>query len=398
MILNLPKEYYSSVDSVTQNCRQFIFILNFYLMAAIIQWNIRGIQSNLEHLHLLIKKYTPAVLVLQETLASSDKSVSGYNSTVSIPSDNSCRGVSILTHKTILASPVVLDTNLNAVAARISLQKTVTVCSIYLSPSKPVKKEELESLIEQLPRPFLLLGDFNGHSPVWGSDVTSARGLMLEELFSETDVSILNDGSPTHFHSANGSFSCIDLSVCDPSLVLDYEWKVHDDLCGSDHFPIVINPTTVVEESSPGRFKFKQAQWESFSLCVQGALVPEDIFTSDDPVGKFSEVLIKCARKMIPQSSNKPSKPKTPWFSEECKKVNKERKKAQRQVFRSPTLENVRKHQQLRAKARFVFKQSKKTILAQLLFKIELQNFFFKSLEYHPKDQGKKQFQFRCSS
>ena len=329
-------------------------------MDGILQWNIRGLQGNSEHLSLLIQKLNPAVLVLQETLTATDKPISGYNTTTLIPSSDSCRGVSILTHKTVLASPVSLETNLNAVAARISLQKTITVCSIYLSPSISVSKDDLVNLIDQLPRPFLLLGDFNGHSPAWGSDTTTARGLILEDVFSESDVSILNDGSPTHFHSANGSFSCIDLSVCDPSLVLDLDWNVHDDLCGSDHFPIIIKPSSVTIESHPGRFKFKQAPWDSFYLFVKSALSSEDVFSSDDPVERFSKILVDCARKTIPQSSSNPCKPKTPWFTEECKKVNKERKKAQRQVFRSPTLENVRKHQQLRAKARYVFKQSKK--------------------------------------
>jgi hypothetical protein len=47
-------------------------------------------------------------------------------------------------------------------------------------------------------------------------------------------------GSDTYLHPGNGSYSAIDLTVTDPSLHLDFSWKVHDDLCGSDHFPIVL--------------------------------------------------------------------------------------------------------------------------------------------------------------
>ena len=188
---------------------------------SILQWNIRGLRGNLEQLHLLIRTFIPAVLVLQETLIY-DKSpcgISGYNHSIFLPVSEHCRGVSIYTHHSILTSPVQLNTNLNAVACTVSLHKTITVCSIYLSPSVSVKVEDLENLIDQLPRPFLLLGDFNGHSPVWGSDRSSPRGLMLESLFSELDLCVLNDGSNAHFYSANGSFSCIDLSVCDPSMI-----------------------------------------------------------------------------------------------------------------------------------------------------------------------------------
>ena len=330
---------------------------------SILQWNIRGLQGNLEHLHLLIRSFLPAVLVLQETLSYSGRpcSINGYKPSAVLPVSVGCRGVSIYTHNSVLTSPVQLNTNLNAVAVRVSLHKTVTVCSIYLSPSVIILTEDLEHLIQQLPKPFLLLGDFNGHSTVWGSDVTSARGLMLENLFSDLNLCLLNDGSKTHYYSANGGFSSIDLSVCDPSLVLEFEWKVHGDLCGSDHFPIILSPTLPTVESLPAKWCFKIAQWELFSKLAVESLTTDAIFHSDDhPVDLFTEFLIDCALRAVPVSVPSPRKPRTPWFTEECKKINKERKKAQRRVFRFPTLENVRKHQQLRAKARFVFKKSKK--------------------------------------
>ncbi|KAF0721171.1 putative RNA-directed DNA polymerase [Aphis craccivora] len=31
-------------------------------------------------------------------------------------------------------------------------------------------------IIKKLPKPFILLGDFNSHSEYWGSDTTDARG------------------------------------------------------------------------------------------------------------------------------------------------------------------------------------------------------------------------------
>ena len=133
-----------------------------------------------------------------------------------------------------------------------TLNKVVTFCSIYLPPSDHVVKTDLINLIEQLPYPFVLLGDFNGHSPVWGNESYNSRGQMLEDLFSEMDLCILNDGS------------AIDLSICGPSLVLDYEWNIHEDLCGSDHFPVILTSNTVEEEATPNRWNFKKADWLSF--------------------------------------------------------------------------------------------------------------------------------------
>jgi len=40
-----------------------------------------------------------------------------------------------------------------------------------------------------------------------------------------------------------GSLSAIDVSICSPSLhcVLDFDWDVHADLCGSHHYPTFID-------------------------------------------------------------------------------------------------------------------------------------------------------------
>ena len=37
-----------------------------------------------------------------------------------------------------------------------------------------------------------------------------------------------------------GTFISTDLTLCSPSLFLDFYWKVGPDPCGSDHFPILL--------------------------------------------------------------------------------------------------------------------------------------------------------------
>jgi hypothetical protein len=43
-----------------------------------------------------------------------------------------------------------------------------------------------------------------------------------------------------YLHPGNVSYSAIELTVTDPSLLLEFSWKVHGDLCRSDHFPITV--------------------------------------------------------------------------------------------------------------------------------------------------------------
>ena len=100
-----------------------------------------------------------------------------------------------------LPGEVHLNTPLQAVTARVTLNKVVTFCSIYFPPSDHVAKTDLINLIEQLPTPFVHLGDFNGLSLGWGNESYNSEGQMLEDLFSEMDLCILNDGLSTYIHT-----------------------------------------------------------------------------------------------------------------------------------------------------------------------------------------------------
>ena len=44
----------------------------------------------------------------------------------------------------------------------------------------------------------------------------------------------------SYLHLGNWSYSSIDLTIEDPSLLSDLHWTVHGDLRGSDHFPIIV--------------------------------------------------------------------------------------------------------------------------------------------------------------
>ena len=170
----------------------------------------------------------------------------------------------------------------------------------------------------------------------------------------------LNNGNPTYFHQPNGTLSSLDLSLCDSSLYLDYNWEVDDDLHGSDHFPILLRHTKTENQETHQHLIFKKANWDLYSLIIQKRLEEEKTLESKDPLESFTSIILQCAREAIPSSSRKPHMPKTPWFNAECREINKARKKAQRQVFKHPTTANVKAHQKLRAKSRLVYKAAKR--------------------------------------
>ena len=67
-------------------------------------------------------------------------------------------------------------------------------------------------------------------------DVTN-RGQQLEDLILKNDLILFNDKSHTYFHSASGTFTSIDLTLCSPSLFLNNSWKVGPDPCTVTTFP-----------------------------------------------------------------------------------------------------------------------------------------------------------------
>ena len=73
------------------------------------------------------------------------------------------------------------------------------------------------------------MADSNGHHTLWGCEEVINRGKELEDLILKNYLIIFNDKS---------TFTSIDLTLCSPSLYLDFSWRVGPDPCGSDHFPI----------------------------------------------------------------------------------------------------------------------------------------------------------------
>ena len=151
----------------------------------ILQWNVRGFQANREELLLLTRFYQPCVLALQETLQSdcTKMLLSGY--TVlhrGSGRDSTSGGVALLISQNMLSCPIDLETNLQAVVARISFGKTVTVCNIYLPLSVPVRGASLYHLFEQLPRPFIVVGDFNGQTLCGGVTIVIVEVICLKRF------------------------------------------------------------------------------------------------------------------------------------------------------------------------------------------------------------------------
>lgn len=56
---------------------------------------------------------------------------------------------------------------------------------------------------------------------------------------------------------------------------MDYGWKVHDDLCGSDHFPIFLEILQPLKDERLPHWKLNKANWEFFETLCEQKLFPD---------------------------------------------------------------------------------------------------------------------------
>ena len=104
---------------------------------SVIQWNCRGLRPNFDELSLLIVKHNPLAVCLQETfLKDTDNiTVRGFKlyHKCQETENRASGGVLILVNENVPQSIVTLNTNLQAVAVKVTAHKTITLCSvIYL--------------------------------------------------------------------------------------------------------------------------------------------------------------------------------------------------------------------------------------------------------------------------
>ena len=359
----------------------------------IIQWNCRGLKSNIEELILLLNQYNPVAVCLQETFLKESEQIKVKNYTLSnkvfTNADRACGGVSIMINNSTPHRVIPLNTRLQATAISISLKKTLTICSLYLPPSFHFDLTDLDSLIAQLPTPFILTGDFNAHSTSWGCQTTNDRGLKVENFILNNNLCLLNNKTPTYIHPASGASSSLDLTLCSPEIFLDFSWGVDCDSHGSDHFPTVIHANDPCDQEHAKKWKLHKADWNMFqTLCEQS--ITHDLFTEcDDPTSLFTQLVYTAADKSIPQTSGKPGRAKKPWFTDECKSAIDDRKKALAKLCLRPTADNICDFKIMRAKARRTIKQSKRNSWRDYVSKLNSTTSIKKTWEMIRKISGK---------
>lgn len=245
----------------------------------IIQWNANSLYSRLENLKILIHKWSPDILCIQETNLKKNKTmkIKGYTLYYKNRNQNdfASGGVATYVKETIVSKQKTVNTSLEALVVEIMTPHKIQICNIYYPNSQELSTQNLSNLINQMSNTNIIVGDFNGHNYIWGSRKTDRRGKKIENLIDHHELVLLNDGSATHFCVASGKSSSIDLSLATSNIADKIAWSADEHTYDSDHHPIYIEiEETSVENTTKTEPKwiYKQANWMDFSDYINNNL------------------------------------------------------------------------------------------------------------------------------
>jgi len=258
---------------------------------------------------------------------------------------------------------------LEAQAISVDLNRSQLVILNVYNPNKNIKTQELEHYVNQLGQNYLIVGDFNAHSPILSHNDTTANptGRSLEQLLATHHICLNNPYNfYTYLDRSTGRQSCLDLCLSSPNLSPLVKMSPHTDL-GSDHRTIKITLTMNckrVNMIKVPKWKINQKSSEIFKNCYTAYEIqcPTDINTT---VKDLTNRITSDANKAfgIPSESVNTNSKRTPWWNKECFEAIKNRRKAKRAAEKNPTSENLATLKELTTLSKTVCTNSKRNSL-----------------------------------
>lgn len=123
----------------------------------------------------------------------------------------------------------------------LNTKNKILFISVYIPPQPTNNqiKEPLTKLfdfIKQQNNKTILAGDFNAHNPLWNLQNNSCtRGELLVNFLDDSNLILMNDGSPTLIKPPNTIASAIDLTFVSDDLAPFVEWEILNEEISGNH-------------------------------------------------------------------------------------------------------------------------------------------------------------------
>lgn len=334
----------------------------------LLQWNARSVLPKKHEVTHLINLYNPAIFAISETWLTPRLhfNIPGY-SVLRDDRPDGYGGAAILVNNSISFSPLSFPPHgdeINAVGVNLL---GIDIISIYIPSPNPLCFQFIKNICA-VRKPTIILGDFNCHHSLWGSDHCDGPGLDLVDLIDDVGLCVINSGLETRLPRPGHSRSCVDLTLCSASLTGQLEWRRLDLTHGSDHYPIC---STLINRSLPKtgkppllKYKLPDAKWDSYSQVLDNLVLSLPEISSDNLdtcMEQFSGAVTLAADHSIPlknSASGKLSSP--PWWDRECTEMIKARKEAEFRYVRAMSVTNLMEYNRILAKSRRLFRKKKR--------------------------------------
>ena len=226
--------------------------------------------------------------------------------------------------------------------------RNLTICNLYSPPNKAINLQILQPNSED----WMIVGDFNSHSPSWGYPSINTKGEEVEHWIVSNRLVLINTPTdpPTFYSRVWKTTSTPDIAIATDNIQKIAKREVSEQLGGSDHKPVILTLAKQVNTNAgkmPPSWNYKKADWKRFRELTD--IYTKSITFSKHSVNKnasnFNSAVLKAAKESIPRGRRHDYKP---YWNNTLEKIHKELSEAREEMERNPTPQNVRRHSQLK--------------------------------------------------
>ena len=222
----------------------------------------------------------------------------------------------------------------------------ISIMNVYNAnqQNQVVYQPEFNHYFNQLEENSILLGDFNAHHHTWNTrhNRPCNTGVNLLNATMQHNLNLLTyQNMPTYISNTNGTVSTIDLCFVSGTIFHKANIALGEDL-GSDHAAIHVSIDIKFVETKfkmRGKWKFNRDKWGEFKgklpeIDVAGMEVQEMHNTIVQNIVRTGEEVFGRTAQDVDLKFNKV------WWTQECERAVRERKRLKNIFRRSPTIAN----------------------------------------------------------
>lgn len=319
-------------------------------------------------------KEVPDIICIQETWYNDYNIINfpDYYTAIKNRDPGGRGGLAIYVHNSVTYQE--METNPQEEYQRIDIFSLKGVISVfnYYNPCKKIELVKLEEMTKTCKNEFILVGDFNAHSFLWGSNKEDANGKVINEFIEKQDLILLNEGTPTRLDPHTGLTSCLDLTIATKRLASDLFWNVSDKNFGSDHSVIQcwsrqeVSSHVTQNTNKEKVWSFKNVDWGVFKdkikqKCIEMRVL--EIIHNLNVQGKYNlivSIINETAENTFKKvSQNGKGKNPVPWWSPEVKQAIAKRNNFKNRLARHYRIDDLENYRKAKAQAQRVKRNAK---------------------------------------